>query len=94
MVEEIPNPTIEGPKIMVYCIATGTVTGFVFLTCLLFVAGSVENVIESTAGSLLQIIYDATQSRPGAVWLMIFPLVCLVLCFNCSHDDLFSYDLR
>lgn len=78
MIEEIPNAAIEGPKIMIYCVAIGTFTGFVFLTCLLFVAGDVNQVIDSAAGPLLQILYNATQSKAGAVCLLIFPLVCLL----------------
>lgn len=78
MIEEIPNAAIEGPKIMIYCVAIGTFTGFVFLTCLLFVAGNLDDVITSPAGPLLQILYNATSSRAGAVCLLMFPLVCLL----------------
>jgi len=78
MIEEIPDAAIEGPKIMIYCVAIGTFTGFVFLTCLLFVAGNAEDVINSTAGPLGQILYNATSSKAGTVCLLIFPLVCLV----------------
>lgn len=56
MIEEIPNAAIEGPKIMIYCVAIGLFTGFVFLSSLLFVAGDVTQVIESKAGPLNQIL--------------------------------------
>jgi len=78
MIEEIPNAAIEGPKIMIYCVCIGTFTGFVFLMCLLFVAGPIDDVISSPAGPILQIIFDATNSRAGSVCLLIFPLVCLL----------------
>ncbi|KAI7224277.1 hypothetical protein D0864_12556 [Hortaea werneckii] len=78
MIEEIPNAAIEGPKIMIYCVAIGTFTGFIFLTCLLFVAGSADEVIKSPYGPLGQILYHATGSKVGAVCLQIFPLVCLI----------------
>lgn len=78
MIEEIPNAAIEGPKIMIYCVAIGTFTGFIFLTCLLFVAGSADEVINSPYGPLGQILYHATGSKAGAVCLQIFPLVCLI----------------
>jgi len=78
MVEEIPNAAVEGPKIMIACVAIGVFTGFVFLTVLLFVAGNVDDVISSTAGPLLQIFYNATENRAGAICLLIFPLVCLL----------------
>jgi len=78
MIEEIPNADIEGPKIMIYCVAIGMFTGFIFLVCLLFVAGNVNDVITSTAGPLLQILYNATNSHAGAICLLMFPLVCLL----------------
>ncbi|KAK7734304.1 polyamine transporter tpo5 [Cytospora paraplurivora] len=78
MIEEIPRPQIEGPKIMLYCILIGMFTGFVFLVCLMFVLKDVETVIESAAGPLLQILYDATSNKAGAVCLLIFPIVCML----------------
>lgn len=78
MIEEIPNAAIEGPKIMIYCVAIGTFTGFIFLTCLLFVAGDVNDVISSPAGPIGAIILNATGSLAGTVCLLIFPLVCLL----------------
>ena len=78
MIEEIPSPTVEGPRIMVYCVAIGIFTGFVFLSVLLFVLQDVEAVISSTAGPILQIFYDATGNKAGAISLLIFPLLCLL----------------
>ena len=78
MVEEIPNASIEAPKIMIYCILIGMFTGFIFLTCLLFVAGPIDKVISSSAGPIAAIIYNATGSKAGTVCLLIFPLACLL----------------
>jgi len=78
MIEEIPNPSKEGPKIMMACVAIGVGTGFVFLTILLFVAGNLDDVISSPAGPVLQIFYHATNSKAGAICLLMFPLVCLL----------------
>ncbi|TVY24173.1 Choline transport protein, partial [Lachnellula hyalina] len=81
MIEEIPNPEVEGPKIMIACVGIGIFTGFIFLMVLLFVAGTIDGpdgVIESTAGPLLQIFYNATGNKAGAICLLIFPLVCLL----------------
>lgn len=83
MIEEIPNAAREGPKIMIYCVAMGLVTGFIFLVCLLFVAGSADDVISSAYGPLGQILYNATGSRAGTVCLQIFPLVCLMFAGFC-----------
>lgn len=78
MIEEIPNPAVEGPKIMIACVGIGIFTGFIFLMVLLFVAGNVNDVIESAAGPLLAIFYNATGSKAGSICLLIFPLVCLL----------------
>ncbi|KAJ5722217.1 hypothetical protein N7488_000252, partial [Penicillium malachiteum] len=79
MIEEVPNPSVEGPKIMVSCVGIGTVTGWIFLVVLLFVAGNMEQVTTSAAGPLLQILIDATKSKAGAICLLMLPLVCLIL---------------
>ena len=81
MIEEIPNASIEGPKIMIYCQYIGISTGFIFLLVLLFVSGGASNaslIIESPAGPLLEIFYLATSSKAGAVCLLMFPLICFV----------------
>ena len=78
MIEEIPNPTVEGPKIMLYSILIGMFTGFVFLSCLLFVITDIDAVNSASAGPLLTIIYQATNSKAGAVCLLMFPLVCML----------------
>lgn len=78
MIEEIPQPQKEGPRIMLMCIGIGMFTGFVFLSCLLFVLRDLDNTIGSTAGPLLRILYDATGNRAGATCLYIFPIVCMM----------------
>lgn len=79
MIEEIPNASVEGPKIMIYCVGIGTITGFIFLMILLFVSGGdAEALISSTSGPLLQILNNATSSKAGAVCLLMFPLICIL----------------
>lgn len=79
MIEEIPNPSVEGPKIMIYCVAIGTFTGFIFLTVMLFVSGgNADAIISSPAGPLVYILDHATKNRAGAVCLLVFPLFCLL----------------
>lgn len=63
---------------MIYAVAIGMSTGFIFLSCLLFVAGPIDEVISSPAGPLGYILFHATGSRAGTVCLLIFPLVCLL----------------
>jgi hypothetical protein len=71
MIEEIPNPSVEGPKIMIACVGIGTVTGTIFLIVLLFVAGNINDIIESSAGPLLAILKHATQNNAGAICLLM-----------------------
>ena len=71
MIEEIPNASVEGPKIMIGCVLIGVVTGFVFLTVLLFVAGDITKVIADPAGPLLSIFFNATQSQAGSICLLM-----------------------
>ncbi|KAI4619094.1 uncharacterized protein J4E87_007681 [Alternaria ethzedia] len=79
MIEEIPNASVEGPKIMIYCVCIGTVTGFIFLMVLLFVSGGdAEAIISAAPGPLLQILYNATSSKVGAACLLMFPLICIL----------------
>jgi choline transport protein len=78
MIEEIPNPTTEGPKIMLACVGIGLFTGFIFLSVLLFVLHDLDTILTSAAGPLLQIFYDATNNRAGSVCLLMFPLLCLL----------------
>ncbi|THC91474.1 hypothetical protein EYZ11_009057 [Aspergillus tanneri] len=65
VVGEVPQPSIRGPKIMVTCVGIGTFTGAVFLIVLLFVAGDINEVINSSAGPLLQIFLHATKNTAG-----------------------------
>ncbi|ODM20240.1 hypothetical protein SI65_03293 [Aspergillus cristatus] len=77
MIEEIPNPRSEGPKVMIYCVGIGTFTGAIFLIVLLFVAGDIDAITSSKAGPLLQILIHATKNTAGAICLLMLPLVCL-----------------
>lgn len=66
---------------MVACVAMGIVTGFIFLMVLLFVSGgsaALDQINEGANGPLLQIFYNATSSRAGAICLLMFPLGCLL----------------
>jgi len=78
MIEEIPDPQRQGPRIMLYCIGIGMFTGFIFLSGLLFCVNNIDNVIDATWGPLLEIFMQATKSRAGSTCLLIFPLLCMV----------------
>ncbi|TWU71185.1 hypothetical protein ED733_001478 [Metarhizium rileyi] len=78
MIEEIPDPQRQGPKIMLYCIGIGMVTGFIFLSGILFCVNNIDNVLSATWGPLLEIFMQATKSKAGSTCLLIFPLLCMV----------------
>lgn len=78
MIEEVPEPHLKGPKIVIYCILIGMFTGFIFLSVLLFVLTDVDSVNTSAAGPLLEILFQATSNKAGSVCLLMFPLVCLL----------------
>ena len=63
---------------MLYCILIGMVSGFFFLSCLMFVLTDIEAVIDSAAGPLLEIFLQATNNRAGSTCLLMFPLICMV----------------
>ncbi|EMR69022.1 putative gaba permease protein [Eutypa lata UCREL1] len=68
MIEEIPEPHIQGPRIMIYCIGIGMFTGFIFLSCLLFCVNSIDDVLDAASGPLLQIFMDATSMALGITY--------------------------
>ena len=68
---EIPNPSRQGPMIMITCVLIGVSTGAIFLIVLLFVAGDINQVINSAAGPLLQILKNGTSNNAGAICLLM-----------------------
>ncbi|SPO07768.1 probable choline permease [Cephalotrichum gorgonifer] len=79
MIEEIPSPSTDGPKILIYSQFIGISSGFCFLIVLLFASGGAENadtIISSPVGPLLEIFYLATSHKVGAACLLVFPLIC------------------
>lgn len=56
---------------MITCVLIGVFTGSVFLVVLLFVAGDINQVINSAAGPLLQILKNGTSNNAGAICLLM-----------------------
>lgn len=77
MVEEMPNPHLNAPKTMVAAVLIGAGSSFVFLICLLFCMQDIDLVNSSSAGALLESMYQATNSRAGAICLQVFPIVAM-----------------
>lgn len=79
MIEEMPRPAINAPKVMVGAVLLGASTSWIFLVVLLFVLKDFDAVISSPAGSLIEIYYQATSSRAGATCLTMFNV--MAMCF-------------
>ena len=77
MVEEMPNPHINAPRVMIAAVGIGSISSFIFLVCLLFCISDVDVVNTSAAGALLESMYQATGSKIGAVCLQVFPIIAM-----------------
>ncbi|GAC97640.1 amino acid permease [Pseudozyma hubeiensis SY62] len=77
LVDEIDQPSINAPRAMILAVAIGASSTFVVLMVFLFVLQDFTAVTESPAGALLEIIYQATRSKAGAVCLLMFPVVSM-----------------
>ncbi|GAA5995675.1 hypothetical protein JCM5350_007799 [Sporobolomyces pararoseus] len=77
MVEEVPQPHLNIPKAMIWAVCIGASSSFVVLMVLLFVMNDYDAVVSSSAGALLEILYQATGNTAGAICLQIFPIVAM-----------------
>ena len=84
MIEEMPNPTKQGPKLIIYAVAMASVTGFGYIAAVLAVTRDVDAAINASQ-PLLEIYYQATNNKAGSICLMIFQLLSFVLC---AIDDM------
>jgi amino acid transporter len=84
MIEEMPNPATQGPRMMIYAIVMAVVTGFGYITAVIAVIQDVEAAI-SAPQVLLEIYYQATQNKAGSICLMMYPLISFVIC---AIDDM------
>jgi len=74
MAEEVPDPHKNLPRAMVVAPIIGAVSSWVVLVVFLFVLKDIDTVTTSSAGALLEIIFEAIGNRGGAVALLIFPV--------------------
>lgn len=84
MIEEMPNPTTQGPRLIIYAIVMSVVSGFGYIAAVLAVISDIPSAI-SAPEPLLEIYYQATQNKAGSICLMMFPLLSFVLC---AIDDM------
>lgn len=80
IVAEMPRSHVNAPRAMLLAPALGAFSSWIVLMVLLFCLRDYDAVIESPAGPLLTIIYQATNSKAGSVALLMFPVVSM--CFT------------
>ncbi|BEI87161.1 hypothetical protein CcaverHIS002_0705070 [Cutaneotrichosporon cavernicola] len=79
MVEEIPQPAKNAPRIMIIAVGLGSVTAWIFMVVILFALSDFEAVAAAPTGPLLQIYYQSTKSLAGATCLVMFNLLSMFL---------------
>lgn len=69
---------------MIYAVIMAIVTGFGYIAAVLAVITNVATVVASPQ-PLLEIYYQATNTKAGSICLMMFPMLAFVLC---AIDDM------
>ncbi|CAH0027194.1 unnamed protein product [Clonostachys rhizophaga] len=81
MTEEIPNPSINGPKVIIYPVLIGLVTVIPFACTCMFVIKDMDAILNAPSGlPLIQLYHQATSSRPITFVLMVAFTVCFFAC--------------
>ncbi|KAG4411404.1 hypothetical protein IFR04_015462 [Cadophora malorum] len=79
MSEEMPRPTRDTPKAMVYSIVVGGVTGLAFILVILFCLNDAEGVLTSATGMpITEMIYQSTGSAAAATILTLMLAICFI----------------
>ncbi|TVY39031.1 Choline transport protein [Lachnellula occidentalis] len=79
MTEEMPSPSRDTPRAMIYAILVGGVTGVAFILVILFCLTDINTVLStSTKMPIAELIYHATGSRAAAVVLTVMLGVCFI----------------
>ncbi|KAL0931501.1 amino acid transporter [Colletotrichum truncatum] len=81
MSEELPSPSSNAPKIILYPIIIGLATAFPFACACMFVIKDMDEILGAPSGlPLIQLYYQATDSRLVTVLLMIAFTICFFAC--------------
>lgn len=96
MVEEIPQPSIKVPWIMVTCVGVNGVLGLGMMLATLYCIGDVQAALNSPTGyPYLEIFQQALQSDAGATAMSSLILVILIMCtfsaFTASSRMLWAF---
>jgi amino acid transporter len=79
MTEEMPSPSKDTPRAMIYAILVGGLTGIAFILVILLCLADIDTVLHtSTNMPITEFIHQATGSRAAAVMLTIMLAVCFI----------------
>ncbi|KAH9906821.1 choline transport protein [Xylariomycetidae sp. FL2044] len=79
MTEEMPRPSVDAPRAIIYAVGVGGVTGTVFILVILFCITDPETVLgTATNMPIAELILQGTGSRPAATILTLMLAVCFV----------------
>ncbi|KAI1344866.1 choline transport protein [Xylariaceae sp. FL0016] len=79
MAEEMPRPTIDVPKAMMYAVGVGGLTGTVFILVILFCITDADTVMNTATNMpIAELIFQSTGSRAGSTILTLMLAVCFV----------------
>lgn len=84
MMEEMPSPETKGPRLIITAIMMAIVTGFCYISAVLFVIDDIPAAVSSSE-PLLTIYFQSTGSKAGSICLMMFPVLSFILC---TIDDM------
>ncbi|KAM0741843.1 hypothetical protein ACQRIT_004700 [Beauveria bassiana] len=79
MTEEMPNPRGDAPRALIYAIAVGGLTGFLFILVILFCLADPTSVLTAPGNMpIVAMVLRATQSRAAACIISLMISVCFI----------------
>lgn len=83
MCEELAHASRDAPRAIVICVVIGFITGVCYILVLMFSIHDVEDVATTpTDVAILEIFYQATASKAGAIGLQTLVMMCQVFASN------------
>ncbi|KAM3557901.1 hypothetical protein ARSEF4850_004843 [Beauveria asiatica] len=85
MTEEMPNPRRDAPRALIYTIAVGGLTGFLFILVILFCLSDPTSVVSAPGNMpIVAMVLRVTQSRAAASIISLMISVCFINGSNAS----------
>ncbi|KAI5927477.1 amino acid/polyamine transporter I [Camillea tinctor] len=79
MTEEMPRPSVDAPRAILYAVGVGGVTGTVFILVILFCIVDPEKVLDTATNMpIAELILQSTGSRAAATILTLMLAVCFI----------------